>query len=151
MIEFAPPIDLSNAEAQALAQGLYAIARIDGLHPSETAMIGDFYRDAVGDDAAESTLASLERESAIEPETLASILARREVGQVFIKTAWLMAHADGAVSDGERAAIGRYAAALGLSDAANADLEEQVKDFLLRQLVHLHNLDAVREVARKLA
>lgn len=150
MIDFAPTIDLSQAEAQAIAQGLYAIARADSVHPSEIAMISDFYRDAVGDEDAETTIASLARESTIEPETLATILARDEVGHVFIKTAWLMAYADGAVSDGERAAIGRYGAALGLSSEELGQLKEQVKDFLVRQLVHLHNIDAVREVARKL-
>src|SRR5262249_1585292 len=142
-MDFFPQTELSQSEAEAIAQGLFAVARADGLHPREGALIADFYQDAVAGDVTAS-LASLERLPDPTGPQLAAQLARKEVRQLFIKTAWLLAYADGKVSDAERAKIGAYAQALEVGDADSKRLEEGVKDFLLGQLTHLQNVEAAR-------
>ena len=69
---------------------------------------------------------------------------------MFIKTALLLTWADGQVSDAERKAVHDFAKALQVDDAALEKHEAAVKDFLLGQLVHVQNTDAVREVANKM-
>jgi tellurite resistance protein len=149
-MDFFPQIELSRSEAEAIAQGLYAVARCDGLHPREGALIADFYQDAVAGEDTTAALTSLERLPEVTGAQLAAQLGRKEVRQLFVKSAWLLAYADGSVSAAERAKIGTFAQALELGPDESKRLEEGVKDFLLGQLTHLQNVDAARAVARKL-
>ncbi|MEM9493270.1 MAG: hypothetical protein AAGC55_29235, partial [Myxococcota bacterium] len=119
MKEFFPEIELRNDEAEAIARGLYAVAQSDGeVHPGEQALISEFYA-ANSDNPAD--FAALARLSVIEPAELAAQLGHETVRLLFIKTALLMAHADGAFGQGEAECIKRYAAALGVDDAGVAE------------------------------
>jgi hypothetical protein len=61
-----------------------------------------------------------------------------------------MAFADGNVSEQESKLVRTYADALALTSEL-ATLEAEVKDYLLSQLSHIHNTEAVLEIAKKLA
>jgi uncharacterized membrane protein YebE (DUF533 family) len=67
-----------------------------------------------------------------------------------LKTALLLAYADGHVSDAERTAIDGFAKAFGFDQAAMKGLEAEVKDYLLRPLARLKNVEGVSKVAKKL-
>ncbi len=54
------------------------------------------------------------------------------------------------MSPAEKKAVGEFAKALGIDDATLEKLDAGVKDFLLGQLVHVQNSDAVSSVAKKL-
>jgi tellurite resistance protein len=147
MADFFPDMHLERAAAEAIARGLYAIARVDGLHDREAGLIASFWIEAGGGAGA---LSDLERGDAIEPAELATKLHSAEERKLFVKTAILLTWADGEGSDAERKSVRAFAGALGVDDATLEQLDASVKDFLLGHLVHLQNTDATRAVAKKL-
>lgn len=148
-MEFFPEIHISAPEAEAIARGLFAVARAEGgVHEREAALIRGFYADVDGDARA---LAALENAPAPEPEALALALSSNEVRMLFLKTAYLVAWADGGVADAERALIEQYAGALGVEKEALSSLEQGVKEFLVGQLLHLSDVETTRKVAQKLS
>lgn len=145
-MEFFPEVHLSHGAAEAIARGLFAIARVDGVHEREAGLIASFWIDAGGG----GPLSDLERAEAIKPADVAAALHSEAERQLFIKTAILLTWADGAVSPAEKKAVHEFAKALGVDDAALEKLDAGVKEFLLGQLVHVHNSEAVSAVAKKL-
>jgi tellurite resistance protein len=145
-MEFFPEIDINENEASAIAQGLYAIARADGsIHPREASLINDFLSpDRPADFGA------LERAPDISPENLATFLQGAEIRKMFIKTALLLSYVDGAKAAGEERLIHAYAKAFGMSDKELHMVEEGVKDYLIGNLSHLKNTEAVANVAKEL-
>jgi hypothetical protein len=147
MADFFPEVDLERGAAEAIARGLYAIARVDGLHEREAGLIASFWIEAGGGSGA---LSDLERSSDIAPAELATALRSDIERQLFIKTAILLTWADGSVSPAEQQAVQDFAKALAVDTTTLEKLEASVKDYLLQHLVHLQNTDATREVAKKL-
>ena len=111
-MDFYPNVDIDAAQARAIAAALHDVAAVDGLHPRELRLIAAFSKDAGG--AADASMS---------PETLAGALPNADLRLMFMRLALLLAHAEGGVSDAERALIGRYAGALGVSDADMLGLE----------------------------
>ena len=148
MAEFFPETEIRHDQAEAIAHGLYAVARADGeVHAREAALIGEFFN-ATTERPADLT--ALERAPRIEPGTLALMLPTRDLKRLFLKSAMLLAYADGAYGPGESKLIGEYAKALEVGSDDLAQLEAQVKDYLLSQLSHLSNSQAVAEVAKEM-
>lgn len=141
-------IQLDKFQAEAFARGLYALAHVDGLHEREAALVASFWADTGGSAAA---LSELSRQATIAPEQLAAALADGEARRLFMKTALLLAWADGGLSAQEAALIKEYSAALAVTPEAFGQIEAEVKDFLLSHLAHIQNVDAVAQVAKKLA
>ncbi|MEO6953947.1 MAG: hypothetical protein ABI321_19250 [Polyangia bacterium] len=147
MNDFFPEIALSQPAAEAIARGLYAVAKVDGLHEREEALVASFWSDVGGGAAA---LAALERGAAISVAELGAALPEKEQRQLFVKTSLLLAWADGKITDEEKKIIGEFATGLDIDGAALAKLETSVKEFLLSHLSPIHNTEAVAEVAKKL-
>ena len=148
MSDFFPEIEIRPDQAQAIAQGLFAVARADGqIHEREAAMIGEFFASAT---ESASSLGALERAPRIEGATLAQLLPTDALRHLFIKTAFLLAYTDSKLGDEESRLIREYATALGISSSDLDVVETQVKEFLLSQLSHLHNSDAAAKVAGEL-
>ena len=145
-MNFAPEIQLEPAQATAMARGLYAIAQADGLHEGEAALIAGFWEEAGG---SEKALADLAQGQPITSAELGHAMPSVELRRLFIKTALLLAFADGQVSGKESELVREFTHKLGLGGELEA-LEGQVKDFLLSQLAHIHNTDALTEIAKKL-
>jgi hypothetical protein len=154
-MDFFPEIEISALEAEAIARGLYAVALVDGVHERELALIEDFYAGLASDDwggggGATLTSASLVRVGPLAGKDLADALPGAAHRELFVKSAFLCAWADGKISDGERGKITELATALGVGNESQARLEAQVKDFLLRPLANLKNVEGVTAVAKKL-
>jgi tellurite resistance protein len=148
MPEFFPEIEIRQDQAEAIARGLFAVARADGeVHAREAAMISEFFNATT---AHAADLGALERGPRIEPASLALMLPTRDLKRLFLKTAMLLAYADGSYGPGESKAIGDFARALEIQVADLAELEAQVKDYLLSQLSHLANVEEVAKVAKDL-
>src|SRR4051812_42531574 len=145
-MDFFPEVELSRDASEAIARGLYAVAKCDGLHEREAGLIASFWIDAGGS----GSLSDLERGAAITPAELAAALHTEPERLMFVKTALLLAWADGSVSAAERKSVGEFARALSVDQASVEKLEASVKDFLLQQLAHLANTDATTAVAKKL-
>lgn len=147
-MEFFPEIDVSALQAEAIARGLFAVAQVDGVHERELALISDFYQSAAGEGGG--ALAQLGRVGPLSPKDVAQLLIGSAHRELFVKAALLLAWADGSVSAGERAKITEFAKALAVGDETQARLEAEVKDYLLRPLAGLANVEAATAVAKKL-
>ncbi len=146
-MNFAPEIQLTPAQAAAIARGLYAVAHADGIHEQETTLINLFWKEVGG---TEHALGELKSHPEITGEELCRALPSGDLRRLFVKTALLLAFADGEVSAKESAIVRDFTTKLELGGEL-ANLEGQVKDFLLSQLSHIQNTDAVIEIAKKLA
>jgi hypothetical protein len=151
MEEFFPEIEVNALQAEAIARGLFAVAQVDGVHDRELALIGEVYQAALADEATPGTpLQSLDRAGPLGPKELAPLLTSAPLRELFVKTAFLLAWADGKVSPGERAKIGEFAQALEVAPEAQQRLDAEVKDYLLRPFAGLANIEAAAAVAKKL-
>ena len=147
--QFFPEIDITKSQAEAIARGLYAVAKADGtVHDREAALIADFYSASTSDQQWDLT--ALERSPAIEGPMLALALPSTELRQVFVKSAILLAYADGGYGAAEGALIVSFAKHLGVDDLAVHALELEVKDFLMSSLAHVSNTDALIQVGREM-
>lgn len=146
-MSFFPEIALSPQHAEAIARGLYTIAHADGLHEREAAIVASFWSDVGG---SARGLADLARRGPLSPAELADSLDTPVVRHLFLKTALLMAFADGEVTGEESKLVRAYAEHLNMEDVLPT-LELQVKEFMLAQLAHIHNSESLAEVAKKLA
>ena len=142
-------VNVSKENAAVIARGLYTLSRVDGHEEREGILIKSLWMDAVGADA-EDDLNVVEKLSDISSKDLAQALGSAELKRVFVKTALLLAWADGDVSAKEKAWIKEAALALGLTEGELAREDELVRTFLLSQLAHVQNVDAAKEVAKKL-
>lgn len=148
-MEFFPEITLSDEEGELIARGMLAVARADGqVHDREIGLVQGFFGEVGG--GAPASLAAIEREADIDAKVLAAGLGREAVGMLFIKSCILLAFADGAYHEKERAKIEEYATALGIGADALGELEQSVKEFLLGQLTDLNNRDAAVTIAKEL-
>lgn len=146
--DFFPEIDIRDDQAEAIARGLYAVARADGnIHEREAAMISEFFNSTTDHP---SHLASLERAPQITPANLAAILATKDVRRLFVKTAILLAYADGHYAPPEQKIVGAFAKACEIDSKELVQLEHAVKDYMVGHLSHLQNVQAVVEVSKSL-
>jgi hypothetical protein len=150
-MEFFPELEVSATQAESIARGLYAVALVDGLHERELALIADFYGGTTPEGRPELVgAADLQRLGALDPPSLAAVLPAGPHRELFLKTAYLLAWADGQVSSGERTAIDGYAAALEIAPDIRKRLEAEVKDYLLRPFASLVNVEGAAAIAKKL-
>ncbi|MEW5852662.1 MAG: hypothetical protein AB2A00_28010 [Myxococcota bacterium] len=146
-MDFFPNMDLSFAQVQCLVRGLHTLAVTDGVHEREDALIREFFeacRPAGGPSYEDTVRHPFTIEDGLEH------LRSAELRRMFIKTAWLLAFADGKITTPEREQIATYAQGLGISDADNQELQAQVKEFLLGKLSHIRNTSSLAEVAKQM-
>jgi hypothetical protein len=112
------PTELDQETASFIAAGLRELARADGTHPSELALIEAFEQE-VG--AAPATF----------DLTGDHPLRTPEMREMFLRTCILLTLADGRISEVEGELLGRWAGMLGIDVASLAELYRQVKKTML--------------------
>ncbi len=148
MFDLFPEIEIGPAQAAAIARGLVTVARADGhMHEQEGALISEFYA-SLSDSPAD--LAALQKADPVDGEFMAASLATGDQRRLFLKTAILLAFADGNYTGAESKLIGEYATAFGVEADELARLEQQVKEYMLSQLTGITNSESVAEVAKEL-
>jgi len=148
MDDFFPEIEIRQEQAEAIARGLFAVAKADGVvHDREAAIIAEFFASTTD---FSSDLGGLERQGRIDGATLALFLPTRELRLLFVKTAILLAYADNNYGQSESKIISEYATALEIKPGDLDKLEQHVKEYLLGQLSHLKNTAAAAQVAKEM-
>ena len=131
-------VELNDAQASAVGRAMLAVARADGAaDPREVALIEEL---APVDSSAPDP----------SPAQLAETLTGAKEREVLLRSALLVALVDGDYSAAERAVVGRFAEALGVSGSRLEELASGVKAFLMAPLLPLSNTSAVLDVSRKL-
>lgn len=131
-------VELTESQAALIGRALLAVARSDGeMDPREVALIEELSPEALG--GADP-----------DPAELAAALPEPAQRDLFLRSALLVALVDRSFSDAEKALLGQYAAALGVSEEGLTELTSSVKAFLLEPLLPLANTDAVVAVSKKI-
>ena len=111
-MDFFPEIEIKKEQAEAIARGLFAVAKADGtVHDREAAIIAEFFASTT---EYASDLNALERAPRIDGASLALFLPTADLRKVFLKTAILLAYADSSYGPNEQKVINEYASAMGV-------------------------------------
>lgn len=139
--------ELTFEHVKALTHALVAVARVDGVHDNEMALVREFYDSCAraGDPRLEDVAGGPPS-----PETAKALFDTPELAKLFVKSLILLAFADGTYARPEDALIREYATALGLGAAEVDALHASTKDFLIGSLAHIKNTEALRDVLRRL-
>lgn len=144
MLDFFAEHDLTFDQVKALTAGMYAVAKVDGVHDREMTLLRGFYESCTraGDPRFEDVL-----RGAFDPAAAAGLFPG-DAGKLFIKSLVLLAFADGHYGRAEDELIRSYAEAFGIADAT--PLVDSTREYLLASLAHVQNLDALKKVAERL-
>jgi hypothetical protein len=118
MKAFFHEIPMDRETASFFAAGLRMLAEVDGFHDAELALIGSFE----GGLEVEATAFDLSGDHPLDTA---------EKAELFMRSAILLALADGGISEMEGELIGRWAHALSIPVERLADLFKDVKVYLL--------------------
>jgi hypothetical protein len=147
-MEILENVDVSHEQAALIARALFSLSRVDGHEEREGMLIKSFWMEAVGQGSV-LDLNAFQHLPDITGAEIARGLPTTELRRMFLKTAVLMTYADGTVSDKEREWLQSVSKDLGI-EAELARTDELVRNLLLSQLSHIENVDALREVTKKL-
>jgi len=145
---FFEPTDLDFEDVRVLTHAMMALARVDGVHDNEMALVRNFY-----ESCARSGDPSLEEIAGgeFDPEQAKLRFSDDDKKRaIFVKSLILMAYADGRYADKERAMVETMAETVGVSSEELERLREATVDFMMGGLSHIKNVEALREVRRNL-
>lgn len=145
--EFFSQQDLDFQQVRCLTHALMALAKVDGIHDNEMQLIRQFYDSCsrAGDPRLEDFAGGK-----FDPNTAKDLFATPELRALYVKSLILLAFADGVYAQEEDDLIHQYAAAVGVSRDEVAQLSEATKDYLFSSLAHVQNIDALKEVKKRL-
>ena len=145
--EFFLEQNLSFEQVKALTRAMLTLARVDGVHDNEMKLIREFYESCsrAGDPRLEEV-----GSGRFDVEQAKALFATPDLSRLFVKTLILLAFADGHFAKGEDELLRSWASELGLSKEDVDRLTEATKEFLLGGLAHVENVDALKQVSRRL-
>lgn len=136
-------LELNEEQTNLVCQGLMDLAAVDGVDPSETELIENFYSAAGGDKAKLDELLK----QPFDIEKAKKVFDTPDARNAFLLSCYMLIYADGVHSEPERKRISEFAAALDVSAAELEDLHVKARMYLLRELAQgLRNRDVVRQV-----
>lgn len=139
---------LSPAQVTQLTQAMLSVALVDGIHPAEAALIGQFYESARSADMPSTAAALAMDSSAFDARSLLPCDAG--FADTVVLMCLMTAYADGSLSSDERSHVQAIATTLGM-DAARLNAHiAQVRDELVGALSHLPDAASVAAVVQKL-
>jgi uncharacterized tellurite resistance protein B-like protein len=147
VLDFFQDQNLTFEHVKTLTAGMFAVARADGVHDREMAMIREFYEGAsrAGDPRLEDIV-----KGGFDVKAAKRLFDTPDRARLFVKSLMLLAFADGTYARAEDELIKTYARELGLTDKDVDQLHESTKEYLLSALSHVQNVEALRKVAAKL-
>ena len=139
--------DLNFDQVKVLTHAMMAVARVDGVHDNEMRLVREFYESCAraGDPRLEDVAGG-----PFDPAVAKTHFDTPELAKLFVKSLILLAFADGEYAKLEDDIIRQYADIVGVTSEQVSALHEATKEYLLASLSHIQNLDALKEVAKKL-
>ncbi len=142
--------NLSPAQVTQLTKAMLSVALVDGIHPAEAALIGQFYESSRSADmpTTSSVMASPEAQP-FDAAALAGSPA--DFADTVLLMCLMTAYADGHLSPAERDHVQAIATKLGV-DAARFEAHlAQVRDELVGAISHLPDAGSVAAVVKELS
>lgn len=140
-------LNLSTEQIQALVAAMLSVARIDGVHPAEEALIAAFHQEHANSPATDlnALLPLVEGE-----QPLATLAADRDFAETLVRMCVMTGYADGHLSEPEWAHIQALAQRIQVPSVRAQEIRTQVKDLLVAALSHLPDPESVASVAKTL-
>ena len=141
--------DLSPAQVDLLTRAMLSVALVDGIHPAEAALIGQFYEGARSADmpSTAAVLASAET-NAFDVQSLKS--DSTAFADTLVLMCLMTAYADGGLSAAERQHVEAMASRVGVDAARFEHHLAVVRDELVGALSHLPDTASVAKVVGQL-
>jgi tellurite resistance protein len=140
--------NLSPAQVAQLTQAMLSVALVDGIHPAEAALIGQFYESSRSADMPTTATALAIDASAFDARSLLPCDAG--FSDTVVLMCLMAAYADGSLSAAERSHVQAIATALGVGAARFEAHIAQVRDELVGALSHLPDTASVAAVVQAL-
>lgn len=145
-----PDQNLSPAHVVQLTRAMLSVAAVDGIQPSEAALIGGFY-DSTRNADMPTTALFLADPAAQNFDTTVLAGSSAEFADTVVLMCLMTAYADGQLSAAERSHVQTIATALDMDSARFEAHLAKVRDDLLSALSHLPDAGSVAAVVRKLS
>ena len=129
---------------------MLSVALVDGIHPAEAALIGQFYESSRSADMP-STATVLASPDARNFDASALSGSAPEFADTAVLMCLMAAYADGRLSPAERSHVQAIATALGVKADRFDVLLAQVRDELVGAISHLPDAGSVAVVVKELA
>ena len=143
-----PDQNLSPTQVAQLTQAMLSVALVDGIHPAEAALIGQFYESSRSADMPTTATALAMDSSAFDARSL--LPSDAEFADTVVLMCLMAAYADGSLSAAERSHVQAIATTLGV-DAARFEAHiALVRDELVGALSHLPDTASVAAVVQEL-
>ena len=149
MKTFLNPIELDLKHVRVIVQGMLRIAHSDGAHVRELVLIRQFYESCRSDAQGLAEFSDLEK-APFDAEVACEVLDTPELRATFLGSCYLVAYADGTLSELEATTLATLVQELGLDAELVNETRERVKDQLLMQVSRSSNLEALKRIAQKL-
>jgi Tellurite resistance protein TerB len=143
-----PNLRLSAPQVLALTAAMLAVSHVDGVHPSETQLIQQFYEGSREGDMP--AFAEVQESYPQAQEHLKQLPFDSEFADALVASCLMVGYADGDLTDKEMATARGFATAYGVS-TEQFDRELQVvRDALLGSLASLPDAASVAALAKEL-
>lgn len=139
--------NLSTEQIQALVAAMLSVARIDGVHPAEEALIAAFHQEHADSPAADlnALLPLVEGE-----QPLARLATDSDFAETLVRMCVMTGYADGHLSEPEWAHTQLLAKRIQVTTERAQEIRTEVKDLLVAALSHLPDAESVANVAKTL-
>jgi uncharacterized tellurite resistance protein B-like protein len=146
MTDILDPIDLDLNQVRAIVQGMMRVAHADGAHERELVLIREFYESCRNEVKGLADFHDLEQ-APFDVQLAAEVLATPSLQRSFLASCYLVAYADGQVSEGELAEIDKLVSELGIDAQLASETRDRIKDLLVMQLAHSANVEALQKIS----
>ena len=143
------PVDLDLNQVRVIVQGMVRVAGADGIHERELALIREFYEACRTDVKGLVDFDDVHLEK-FDPKTARAALNTEAVQQSFLASLYLLAYADGVVSQKELDEIDVLVKELEISDEIAKTTRDLIKDILVMQLAKSDNIEALQKISSEL-
>lgn len=148
MFPFFAPQSLSDSSIIAASKTMLQVAKTDGIHPAEVALIKSFYEGSISTASHPSFDDVLT--ASVDYTLAATDFASEEEREMVLALSVMTGFADGTFSDAEMQIARAIAASLNIAPARFDEINETIKDHMLAQLSHLPDAGSVAVVAKEL-
>ena len=143
-----PDQNLSPVQVAQLTKAMLSVALVDGIHPAEAALIGQFYESSRNADMPATAAVMADTASPFDATTL--LPSTDAFADTVVLMCLMTAYADGELSSAEREYIQSIATTLGVGPARFEAHIAQVRDELVGALSHLPDTASVAAVVQEL-
>lgn len=146
MVSFFGPVDLDLNQVRVIVRGMVLVAHSDGAHERELVLIREFYEGCREEVSGLSDFSDVTRQD-FDAQEARECLHSDPLKLTFLASCYLVAYADGHVSDLEAKALSKLIGDVGIDDKLATQARDLVKDQLLMQLARSSNMEALKRIA----